>query len=83
MLFGRIIDALTGRKGARRALTRRLTPLIAAWVGFGLFLIGGGALVALYADRLAHQRRQVVLSDYFEHVLQLPLASTAPPIPGG
>ena len=37
-------------------------------------LILCGALVALYADRLAHKRRQVVLSDYFEHVLQLPLS---------
>ena len=30
--------------------------------------------MALYADRLAHQRRHCMLSDYFEHVLQLPLA---------
>ena len=33
-----------------------------------------GAFVALYADKLAHKRRQVVLSEYFEHVLQLPLS---------
>ena len=33
-----------------------------------------GALVALFADRLAHQRRQAVLSEFFEHVLQLPLS---------
>ena len=52
----------------------RLTPLVAAWVGFGLFLIVCGALVSLYADKLAHKRRQAVLSDYFEHVLQLPLS---------
>ena len=32
------------------------------------------ALVALYADRLAHRRRQVVLTEFFEHVLQLPLS---------
>ena len=33
-----------------------------------------GAFVALYADKLARKRRQVVLSEYFEHVLQLPLS---------
>ena len=44
------------------------------WVGFGLFTILCGTLVALYADRLAHRRRLAVLTDYFEHVLQLPLA---------
>ena len=51
-----------------------LLPLVAAWVGFGLFMIVCGALVALYADRLAHRRRQAVLSEFFEHVLQLPLS---------
>jgi ABC-type multidrug transport system fused ATPase/permease subunit len=75
VLFGRIIDALAGAQGAGGALDwPRLTPLVAAWVGFGLFLILCGALVSLYADKLAHRRRQAVLSDYFEHVLQLPLS---------
>jgi ATP-binding cassette subfamily B protein len=75
VLFGRIIDALAGVQGGSGTLDwPRLTPLVAAWVGFGLFLIICGAVVALYADRLAHRRRQVVLSDYFEHVLQLPLS---------
>jgi ATP-binding cassette subfamily B protein len=44
------------------------------WVGFGLFTIVCSALVALHADRLAHRRRQLVLADYFEHVLELPLS---------
>jgi ATP-binding cassette subfamily B protein len=48
--------------------------LVAAWVGFGLFMILCSALVALYADRLAHRRRQAVLTEFFEHVLQLPLS---------
>src|SRR6476620_6270629 len=69
VLFGRIIDALT-----KSLSTSTLAPLIAAWVGFGLFTILCGAFVALHADRLAHRRRQVVLSSYFEHVLQLPLS---------
>src|SRR5919198_162522 len=51
-----------------------LLPLLAAWVGFGLFTIACGTLVALHADRLSHRRRLAVLTDYFEHVLQLPQA---------
>jgi ATP-binding cassette subfamily B protein len=39
-----------------------------------LFTIVCGATAALYADRLAHQRRHGVLTDYFEHILQLPLS---------
>ncbi len=69
VLFGRILDALT-----KAASGHALVRLIAAWVGFGLFTVLCGAFVALHADRLAHRRRQVVLSSYFEHVLQLPLS---------
>jgi ATP-binding cassette, subfamily B, beta-glucan exporter len=73
VLFGRIIDALAGAQSGAALDWTKLTPLVAAWVSFGLFLIVCGALVSLYADKLAHKRRQVVLSDYFQHVLQLPL----------
>jgi ATP-binding cassette subfamily B protein len=73
VLFGRIIDMLTGTQ-ANPAATDwpRLTTLVAAWVGFGLFTIVCGVMVSLHADRLAHRRRQTVLTDFFEHVLQLP-----------
>ncbi len=74
VLFGRIIDALAGAQNGGALDWPKLTPLVAAWVGFGLFLIVCSALVSLYADKLAHKRRQVVLADYFEHVLQLPLS---------
>jgi len=75
VLFGRIIDTLTAAHGQGAAMEwSRLAWLIAAWVGFGLFTIGAGVLVALHADRLAHRRRHVVLTSYFEHVLQLPLS---------
>ena len=74
VLLGRIIDTLTG------AQTRGVPPswaelsvLLSAWAGFGLFTIACGTLIALYSDRLAHRRRHVVLTGYFEHVLQLPL----------
>jgi ATP-binding cassette subfamily B protein len=75
VLFGRIVDALSGAMpGSVRDAAWRLAPLIVAWVGFGLFVIVAATLVAWYADRLSHYRRNMVLADYFEHVLQLPLA---------
>jgi ATP-binding cassette, subfamily B, beta-glucan exporter len=75
VLLGRIVDALSGTLPAGlAAAARALAPLIGAWVGFGLFIIIAGTLVAWFADRLAHNRRNMVLTDYFEHVLQLPLA---------
>src|SRR5215472_10228812 len=60
VLFGRIVDVLTGKTGASA------WPLLAAWVGFGLFTILASAVVALQADRLAHRQRQVILTSYFE-----------------
>jgi ATP-binding cassette subfamily B protein len=75
VLFGRIVDTLSGAMPARvHDAAWRLAPLIGAWVGFGLFVIVAATLVAWYADRLSHYRRNMVLADYFEHVLQLPLA---------
>jgi ATP-binding cassette subfamily B protein len=75
VLFGRIIDALAGAQKDNSALTfTSLMPLLGAWAAFGLFTILCGVFVALHADRLSHRRRQAVLTEYFEHVLQLPLA---------
>ena len=74
VLFGRVIDALTSASPTGEEVWPRLITLLSLWVAFGLFTIVCGTLVALYADRLAHQQRHCTLSDYFEHVLQLPLA---------
>jgi len=75
VLLGRIVDALSGvLPSGLRPAAQALAPLIGTWVGFGLFIIAAGTLVAWFADRLAHRRRNMVLADYFEHVLQLPLA---------
>jgi ATP-binding cassette subfamily B protein len=75
VLLGRIIDALTGAqtRGEPPAWSQ-LGPLLASWAGFGIFTIISATLIALYADRLAHRRRHVVSTGYFEHVLQLPLS---------
>ncbi len=72
VLFGRIVDVLSG-KTVGASPSPSPWPLLAAWVAFGLFAIVAGAAVALHADRLAHRQRQAVLTDYFEHILQLPL----------
>ncbi|GLR89243.1 glucan ABC transporter ATP-binding protein/ permease [Bradyrhizobium iriomotense] len=70
VLFGRIVDVLSGKTVAG---SNSAWPFLLAWVAFGLFTIGCSALVALHADRLAHRQRQAVLTSYFEHILQLPL----------
>jgi glucan exporter ATP-binding protein len=75
ILFGRIIDSLIASQSkSEMPSLQTLGPLLAAWVGFGLFTIGSGVLIALHADRLAHRRRLGIITGYFEHVLQLPLA---------
>jgi ATP-binding cassette subfamily B protein len=75
VLFGRIIDALASAQAKSAAPAwSDLSILLAAWVGFGLFTIACGAIVALYSDRLAHRNRHAVLTNYFEHILQLPLS---------
>jgi len=75
VLFGRIIDVLSGQPstGPLTASGTSPWPLLLAWVAFGLFTILCGVIVALHADRLSHRQRQAVLTSYFEHIMQLPL----------
>ncbi len=73
VLFGRIVDVLSGKPQTGPLASNSAWPLLAAWAAFGLFTIACSALVALHADRLAHRQRQAVLTDYFEHIMQLPL----------
>jgi len=72
VLFGRIVDVLSGRPATDSSGPSAWT-LLGAWAAFGLFTIVCGAAVALQADRLAHRQRQVVLANYFDHIMQLPL----------
>ncbi len=75
VLFGRIIDRMTQAQAHARQLTwTELTPLMGAWVGFGLFSIAAAVAVALHADRLSHRRRLAVMAGFFDHLLQLPLS---------
>ena len=75
VLFGRVINVLArAQENDAAPAWSRLGVLLSLWAVFAIFTIICGTLVALYADRLAHRRRLAVLTDYFEHVLQLPLA---------
>ncbi len=73
VLFGRIVDVLSGKPSDGPPGSSSAWPLLAAWAAFGLFTIASSAWVALHADRLAHRQRQAVLTNYFEHIMQLPL----------
>jgi glucan exporter ATP-binding protein len=73
VLFGRIVDVLSGKPVDGPLASSSAWPLLAAWAAFGLFTILCSAAVALHADRLAHRQRQAVLTNYFEHIMQLPL----------
>lgn len=72
LIMGRIIDGLTHLSKDTPATT--LLPWIVAWVVFGLFTIGAGVAIALHSDRLAHRNRLSTMANFFEHVLELPIA---------
>jgi len=75
VLFGRVINVLArAQENDAAPAWSRLGVLLSLWAGFAIFTIICSTLVALYADRLSHRRRLTVLTEYFEHVLQLPLA---------
>jgi glucan exporter ATP-binding protein len=70
ILFGRVIDTLTG---ADRVWEKSL-DLLGIWAAVGVCGIGANILVALHADRMAHRRRLAAIGQFFEHVLSLPLS---------
>ena len=75
VLFGSVINVLAvAQADSASADWAKLWWLVLVWASLGVFTIVCGTLIALVADRLAHRRRLAVLSSYFEHVLQLPLA---------
>jgi glucan exporter ATP-binding protein len=73
LLLGRVVDRLAAAQGAGRAPQwGEITPLVAAWGGFGLFTILAGVVVALHSDRLAQRRRMAAMADFFAHLMRLP-----------
>jgi len=73
VLFGKIIDVLSGKPARDHCRRHRPGRCWRPGRAFGLFTILCSAAVALHADKLAHRQRQAVLTDYFEHIMQLPL----------
>jgi glucan exporter ATP-binding protein len=74
VLFGRVIDTLSGTLSDSGPLWARLSLYLGMWAAFGLFTILCSTLVALFADRIAHQQRQCMMAEFFERALELPLA---------
>lgn len=75
VLFGRVVDTLTGSAGRPPddvwADTMRILGL---WIVIGIGGIIANIVVSLYADRMAHRNRLTAMARYFEHVLSLPFA---------
>lgn len=66
ILFGRIIDAISGNG--------EVTPILVMWGGFGVFNTIAYVLVAREADRLAHGRRATLLTEAFGRIISMPLS---------
>ena len=66
VLFGWVVDALSKGSGA--------FDLIGLWAALGILGILAGVVVAIFADRLAHRRRLIAMSDAFERAIALPLS---------
>ncbi len=74
MLFGRVVDLLTGAAPTGEGPLAGTGGILLLWALVGLGGIGLSILVAWQADRLAHRRRLGALQGFFEHVLTLPPA---------
>jgi ATP-binding cassette, subfamily B, beta-glucan exporter len=75
VLFGRIIDTIAKAQGGGQTITwSDLIILLAMWVGFALFIIVCSTWVVLQSDRLSYRHSQRLRTEYFEHVLQLPMS---------
>jgi len=66
VLFGRVIDALTGGREAFRD--------IGLWAVLGLIGIAASVVVALVADRFAHRQRLRAMKAAFDRAIALPIS---------
>ena len=72
LLFGRIVDRVTGSRLDATGHWIGVTGPLVGWGALGLFNILCGVALAFNADRLAHRRRLDLTAAFFEHVLHLP-----------
>ncbi|MBB3658698.1 ATP-binding cassette subfamily B protein [Rhizobium sp. BK650] len=66
ILFGRIIDAISGKGEVK--------PILIMWAAFAVFNTIAFVLVAREADRLAHGRRATLLTEAFGRIISMPLS---------
>ncbi|MBB3594613.1 ATP-binding cassette subfamily B protein [Rhizobium sp. BK529] len=66
ILFGRIIDAISGKGEVK--------PILMMWAAFAVFNTIAFVLVAREADRLAHGRRATLLTEAFGRIISMPLS---------
>ncbi|MBX4933280.1 glucan ABC transporter ATP-binding protein/ permease [Rhizobium bangladeshense] len=66
ILFGRIIDAISGKGEVK--------PILFMWAAFAVFNTVAFVLVSREADRLAHGRRATLLTEAFGRIISMPLA---------
>ncbi len=75
VLFGRVIELLGRATDLPRAeLWHQAGTLLGIWAAVGVGGIAANAAVALQAERLAHRNRLRAMSQYYGHVLSLPLS---------
>lgn len=66
MLFGRVVDALSGDSA-------HAMRLIVLWAAIGFAGVAANVWTSLHADRLSHRRRLAAIGLYFEHAAALSL----------
>ncbi|WP_234730874.1 ABC transporter transmembrane domain-containing protein [Acidocella facilis] len=75
VLFGRVINLLTGADAqARAVVVRGAVRLLGLWAMVGLASIGASIVLAVQAERLAHRNRLLAMSRFYQHVLSMPPA---------
>ena len=75
VLFGRVVDTLTGSAGRPKDdVWQDTIRLLGIWIAVGAGGIVANIVVSLHADRMAHRNRLAAMARYFEHVLALPFA---------
>jgi len=75
VLFGRVVNLLARSDHlAPSAMWQEAAVILGVWAAVGLGGIVSNIVVSLQTERLAHRHRMKSMSQYFRHVLALPLS---------